>query len=61
MIETLYDDTAGEWLAYPNPTKKGDPIGRGKTEIEALTDDTRQAFEIIEKILGLCEENTKTV
>ena len=29
MIETLYDDTAGEWLAYPNPTKKGDPIGRG--------------------------------
>lgn len=60
MIETLYDDTAGEWLAYPNPAEKGGPIGRGKTEAEALNDYTRQALEMIEKILGLCEENAKT-
>ena len=61
MIETIYDDTAGEWLAYPNPAGKGDPIGRGKTETEALNDYTRQTLEIIDKILSLCEENTKTV
>lgn len=60
MIETIYDDTAGEWLAYRNPAEKSDPIGRGKTETEALNDYTRQVLEIIEKILGLCEENAKT-